>query len=69
MKLRGKPKPQNYRESVALSLGQDAVEYIVFPGSAGKISNLSNDSYDEIEMAVGQLVQHHNLSQRNPVCN
>lgn len=69
MKLRGKPKPRNYRESVALSLGRDTVEYVVFPGSAAKISNLSNESFDEIEAAVSELVQQHGLSQRIPVCD
>lgn len=67
-RLRDKPFPSRYREVVGLALGSDKVEYIIFPGTKGKVPDLSNSSDAEIQLVAKALFEKHNIGSTLPVC-
>ncbi|MEM7300093.1 MAG: hypothetical protein AAF468_03330 [Pseudomonadota bacterium] len=69
MKLRNKAEPTSYRQSVALALGYDKVEYVVFPGTADELQPLNNASNQKIQAAAQRYFREFNLASRKPVCN
>lgn len=68
MKLSGMTAvPANYRATVALQI--PAAEYIVFPGTKGAISKLSNDSNGDIQSEAQKLSDTFKLGERaQPLC-
>jgi hypothetical protein len=67
MRLRGTPTvPANYRATVALALG--AAQYVVFPGTVGMVSNLSNASDPDIQAKTQQLFDQYRLGERPQLC-
>ncbi|ASP33685.1 glycoside hydrolase family 75 protein [Labrenzia sp. VG12] len=67
-RLRGKPLPSTYRKVIGLALGAGTVEYIVFPGTAGDIPDLSNSSDAAIQTAAKALFEKHAIGDTSPVC-
>ncbi|MCP4099710.1 MAG: hypothetical protein GY748_26130 [Planctomycetaceae bacterium] len=67
-RLRGKPLPSTYRKVIGLALGSGKVEYIVFPGTARKVPDLSNFSDADIQSAATALFEEHDIGSTLPVC-